>query len=103
VKTAKLTVLAPTVSNLSLVPPTVIGGDASTGTVTLTGIAASPLTVTLTCTSPDASVPNSLTVPAGQLSATFSVGTKPVSAKTIATIKATGGGVSKLAILTIKP
>ena len=91
------------VSALSLTPSTVTGGSGSTGTVTLGG-AAPPggLAAFLASSSPVATVPSSIVVPAGQLSATFPVTTSVVSASTALTISASGSGTAT-AVLTVNP
>jgi hypothetical protein len=94
---------APAVSALSLSPTSVTGGSSSTGTVTLTAAAPTGgLVVSLTSSNTAlATVPASLTVPAGATSATFNVATASVSATAAATITATGGGASRSASLTV--
>lgn len=72
-------------------PNPVVGGNNSTGTVTLTGTASTALTVTLSSNSDRAVVPASVTIPAGQSSATFTVTTLGVNANTTARITATAG------------
>ena len=101
--TATFAALPPLLS-LSLNPTTVKGGNKSTGTVTLSGPAPTGgLSVTLSSSSAKiASVPSSITVPAGATSNTFIVSTKrPPSNDTTVTISATGLGVTKEATLTV--
>jgi uncharacterized repeat protein (TIGR03803 family) len=90
-------------SSLTLSPTLVRGGVNSTGTVRLT--AAAPTggaVVTLRSSNPGvASVPASVTVPAGLSSATFTVRTARVSKTTTVTISAAYGGVTKTALLTV--
>lgn len=91
-------------STLSLNPATVIGGNSSQATVTLTG-AAPPGGAVVTLSSNNASVatvPASVTVAAGATSATFAVTTVSVSASTSVTISATFG-VTRTATLTVSP
>jgi trimeric autotransporter adhesin len=96
---------AVTVSGVSLNPTSVTGGNSSQGTVTLTGPAPSGgLVVTLASgNTAVATVPASVTVPAGATSATFPVTTRAVAANTAVTITATAGGVSRQAVLTVTP
>ena len=103
-RTATLTVTAPTMSSLTLNPTTVTGGSPSTGTVTLSGPAPSGGTVVpLSSSLPSvASVPASVTVAAGNTSATFSVTTKTVKTPTSVTISAKRG-VTVTATLTVTP
>ncbi len=95
----------PSLSSLTLNPTSVVGGNSSTGTVTLTAAAPSGgFTVQLSSSNPSvASVPSSVTVPAGQTSASFTVATQQVSSTTQVTITARAGGVSRQATLTVNP
>jgi hypothetical protein len=108
-KTATLTVnpfaTGPSVSALSLRPTSVTGGGSSTGTVTLSGAApAGGAAVTLSSSNTAAAtVPASVTVPAGATSATFTVTSKAVTATSSATISATFGGATQSAVLTVSP
>jgi len=97
-----LTVIAPTVSALSLNPNSVTGGSPSTGTVTISGNAPTGgIAVALSSSNtPAATVPASVTVPAGQNSANFTVTTLSVSSTTTSIITATLGG-SQTAVLTV--
>ena len=103
-KTATLTVTLPATSSLTLSPSTVVGGASVSGTVTLSGPAPSAgIVVMLTSSRPSqAAVPRSVTVAAGQRSATFNVTTAPVTADTTAWISGTYRGATKGATLTIK-
>lgn len=90
-------------SALSLNPTSVIGGNSSQGTVTLTGAAPSGgAVVTLSDNSAAAAVPTSVTVSAGATSATFTVTTSAVNTSTSVTITGTYG-VSRTATLTVSP
>ncbi len=95
----------PSLSSLTLNPSTVVGGQSSTGTVTLTAPAQSGgFTVQLSSSNPSvASVPSSVTVPQGQTSANFTVTTQPVSSQTQVTITASANGVTRQATLTVNP
>ena len=103
-KTATLTVTLPATSSLTLSPSTVVGGASVSGTVTLSGPAPpAGIIVMLTSSRPSqAAVPRSVTVAAGQRSATFSVTTAPVTADTTAWISGTYRGATKGATLAIK-
>src|SRR5205807_631624 len=83
----------------------VVGGNPSTGTVTLTAAApAGGAVVTLVSTGAVASVPASVTVPAGATSATFTVTTPVVMGLAAPSdIIATFGGVGRAATLTVTP
>ena len=105
-RTATLTVNPvplPTVASMSLNPSTVVGGlQSSTGTVTLsTPAPAGGARVALASSSFAASVPSSVTVPAGARSATFPVNTGLVLITTSANITATYNNSSRTATLSV--
>jgi FG-GAP-like repeat len=91
------------VASLSLNPTTVTGGNSSTGTVTLTAVAQASTTVAITSNNAAAIVPNSVVVPAGSSSRSFSIGTTQVQTTTSAVITASLNGTSRSATLTINP
>ena len=95
---------APTISSVTLNPASVVGGNASTGTVTISSAAPSGgSVVTLSSNNTGvATVPASVTVPQGQTTATFTGTTTAVSSITLVTITATLGG-SATATLTNNP
>lgn len=96
---------APAPASLSAVsvnPTSVVGGNSSTGTVTLT--AAAPTggaVVTLSDNSAAATLPTSVTIAAGATNATFTVTTNAVTTATTATITGSFGGVTQTATLTV--
>jgi hypothetical protein len=90
-------------SSLSVNPTSVVGGNSSTGTVTLTAAATANLVVTLSSDNASATVPPSVTVPQGATSASFSIGTKSVTSPTVANISAAFNGMTKIAALTVTP
>jgi hypothetical protein len=95
---------APTLSALSVSPASVVGGNSSAGTVTLTAAAPSGgAVVPLSDNSSATAVPGSVTVPAGATSASFTVTTTSVTAATTSTISASFGGVTRTAALTVNP
>jgi hypothetical protein len=105
-KSAMLTVnpSAPAaLSSLTLNPASVVGGSSSTATVSLTKAAPSGGAVVVLSSSNVAwaSVPPSVTVPAGASTATFSIGTNTTNKKNFVTITASYGGTSKSATLRI--
>jgi hypothetical protein len=105
-KTATLTVnpQPPTLSSLAISPSSVTGGSPATGTVTLVAVAPEGgAVVTLSDNSASATVPPSVTVPAGATSATFAVSTNSVSSPTTVTVTATLGSISRTASLTVSP
>ena len=92
-------------SSLAVNPTSVVGGNSSTGTVTLSGPAPSGgAQVALSSSNTTAArVPASVTVAAGATSAAFTVSSSVVSASTAVTISVSYGGVSRTASLTVKP
>ncbi|MBV5339617.1 MAG: DUF2341 domain-containing protein [Deltaproteobacteria bacterium] len=95
---------ATAVASVSLDPVDVPGGSTSQGTVWLNGIApAGGVLVSLNDNSPAAAVPATVTIPAGDVSAAFTITTTSVTSSTLATISAGYGGVIKTAVLTINP
>jgi hypothetical protein len=96
---------AASLSSLTVNPSSVVGGNASTGTVTLSSAApAGGALVSLSSSDAGvASVPASVTVAAGATSATFTVGTTTVAAATPVTITAAYNGVTRTATLTVGP
>jgi probable HAF family extracellular repeat protein len=103
--TQTLTVVPTALAQLYLTPTTIIGGcGTSAGKIALTG-AAPPggAVVTLTNTNSQATVPGSVTVPAGALSQTFTVTTATVTANQAGTVTASYGGVSQALTVTVRP
>src|SRR2546421_338217 len=79
----------PTLQNLALSAASVKGGLGVTGTVTLNGPApAGGATVSLSSNSLVATVPATVTIPAGQSSANFSLTTSPLAVLTNVTVTA---------------
>jgi VCBS repeat protein len=98
------TASAPALSALSLSPTSVVGGNTSQGTATLTSAAPSGgAMVTLSSSNTSATVPASVTIAAGATSRTFTVSTVSVAASTTATITGAFGGVSRSATLSVTP
>jgi glucose/arabinose dehydrogenase len=91
------------VTGLAFSPDTVVGGSASTGTITLS-IPAGPAgeTVQLSSSSPDVQVPLTVSVPSGATTVTFLAGTSVVPAPITALVTATLNG-SVTASLTVNP
>jgi len=95
--TGILTVNPPSVTAVTLSPVTVVGGSAySTGTATLNAPAPTGGSVVTLSSSNTAAAtaPASVTVPAGAISADFTVTTKGVSSGTTSTITATYNGTA---------
>jgi hypothetical protein len=91
-------------ASVSIKPSNITGGQPATGTVSLSGAApAGGAIVSLASASPAASVPSSITVPAGASSVNFTVGTLTVTATTAGNITASYAGISKSMTLTVNP
>lgn len=105
-RTAALTVNPPPASTVSLstftAPATMTAGDTAQGVVTLTGSAPSDgATVSLFSTNTGiVRVPPSVTVPAGQTSASFAI-TAENASTTSATVSATYGGVQRSVTISV--
>jgi hypothetical protein len=96
---------APALAGIALNPASVVGGNTSEGTASLTSAAPSGgAVVTLSSSNTSAAtVPASVTVPAGAFSATFTVSTASVTASTSLTISGAFGGTARSATLTVTP
>ncbi len=94
---------APNLSSLTINPSTVLGGQMTTGTVNLVGPAPYDMAFSLTSANPSATVPATVTVPAGSNSANFSITTTAVANPVSGTIRATYGGSSVARTLTVRP
>jgi hypothetical protein len=94
---------SPVLSAVTVSPADVIGGDPSTGTVTLTAAAPSGgVQVTLTSDDPAAAtVPASVTVPAGSTRASFPITTYAIGNPQSSLIIGTAGGVTTYGIITV--
>ena len=103
-RTATLTLApSPTPSSVTLSPGTVSGGDPSMGTVLLSGPApAGGSVVTLASSlTTAATVPASVSIPAGSTSGTFAITTIAQSTTRTAMISATLNGLTASAVLTV--
>ena len=93
-----------TLNSVSVTPSSVTGGQSLTGTVSLSGPAPTAgANVSLSSASTAASVPPTVIIPSGVMSANFSVSSTAVSATTMSNISATFSGVTKTANVTIQP
>lgn len=92
-----------TLASLTLSPTSIRGGQATTGTVALSAAApAGGAVITLSSGNTSlATVPASVTIPAGATSATFTVSTKSVNSDATVTISGSYGGGSQSATLTV--
>ena len=101
-KAGMLTINAPSIQVLSVSPATVVGGVSATGTVTLSSNAPTGgVKISLASSLTTATLPASVTVPAGKTSATFAVKTTAVSSQKTATLTAKLGSASQTATLTV--
>jgi sugar lactone lactonase YvrE len=92
-----------TISGISVNPPTITGGQSASGTVTLASTAgAGGVSVGLSSSNPNATVPATVTVPQGATSATFPVTTSPVTSPTSGNITATSANAMS-APVTVTP
>jgi hypothetical protein len=102
--TPQCTPVTAALSAVSVNPSSVVGGNSSQGTVTLTAAAPSGgFALTLADNSSAATVPASVTVPQGATSATFAITTATVTASTPVTLTASAGAVTRTTMLTVTP
>jgi len=95
---------APALSAIAANPNQVVGGNSSTGSVTLTGAAPSGgVLVSLSSASSAVTVPASVPVPQGASSATFGITTSVVATTTMTSLSASYGGLTKTATFTVNP
>ena len=103
-KTVTVSVEAPALATVTLQPKNLAGGASSSATVGLTGIAPSGgILVQLKSSIGGATVPPSVTIPAGQSSVSFAIPTMGVAKEGAAVITATALKATKTAKLTINP
>lgn len=93
----------PSLSGLTLNPSSVTGGSSAQGTVTLNAPAQTATTVSLTSSTALASVPASVTIPAGASSANFNITTLSVNSTASVTITAFLNSIQTAATLTLNP
>lgn len=92
----------PSLAGLTVNPPSVVGGTAAQGTVTLSAASGSGATVSLSSNNAAATVPATVAVAANATTATFNVGTTAVNTATPVTITGTFNG-SQSATLMLTP
>jgi hypothetical protein len=92
-------------TSLTLSPTSTVGtGGSSFATVAVASPPTSDLTLPVTSSNPAvASVPGSVTIPAGATRGGFNIFTTSVAAQTVVTISVSGGGVTLSAPLTVTP
>jgi len=104
IATASLVVDPCPVRVLTLSPSTVVSGNSSTGTLTLSQPASAGGTiVSLSSSDPTATVPETITVAAGSTTATFAVRTVGVDVEKVLVITAGSSDASQSAMLTVLP
>ncbi len=104
-KTATLTLNPVGVQSLSINPQSVLGGGELSGSITLDAQAPpGGMTVPLSSDNESATLPSAtVTIPAGQTSATFQIITRGVNSSTAATIRAGQTSSAKTAVLQVNP
>lgn len=100
---ANLSILAPALASVAVAPNSLVGGASATGTVSLNGLAVTGGTTISLSSSTGATVPSSVSVPAGATTATFAITTTGVASSETVTITATLNGASQVATLTVNP
>jgi hypothetical protein len=94
----------PSLSSVSFVPTSVVGGRNATGTVRFTGPMTQGASVQLFSSNPSvAQVPQETVVNANSSSGTFNLSTSPVGASTSVTITARWFDVTRTATITVTP
>jgi hypothetical protein len=88
---------------ISLNPATVTGTTGSFATVTVAAAASTDQIFSVSSDNPAVTVPNSVVIPAGSVHGGFNISTSIVSQQTQANIAVTGGGVTRMATLTLNP
>lgn len=92
-----VTVTSPRIAMLAFSPPTIVGGQTATGTVSLDADApAGGMSVSLSGSNPGAlTVPGFVVVPAGSRTASFTVSSHPVQVDSSVTVTAMASGESR--------
>ncbi len=98
---APLTIKAPTFTQLTVNPTSVIGGATSIGTVTIGSPAPANISIALSSDNVAATVPSSVTFAKDAKTANFNITTSGVDSQATATITGTFQGVSQAATLRI--
>ncbi len=94
----------PSLSAISFVPTSIVGGQNATGTVRFTAPTTQGAVVQLSSSNPAiASVPQETVVSANTATSTFNLATSPVSTATPVTITATWFGVTRTTTITVTP
>jgi len=95
----------PGLGSIDINPTTVVGGNASSGTVVLsTGAPFGGAVINLSSSNPSvASVPATVTAPENSFVGSFTISTSPVAANTTVTITASYNGTTRSGTLTVTP
>lgn len=94
----------PSLSSVSFVPSSIVGGQNATGTIRFTGVMTQGAVVQLSSSNPAvAQVPGETVVSGNQSSGTFNLATSAVTAPTAVTITATWFGVTRTTSVTVSP
>jgi hypothetical protein len=96
---------APQPKSFSVSPSTITGGQTVQGTVTLTSPKPAGGAIVNLVANPSglATLPSTVTVPAGSASATFSISTSAVTSSQFGSLTASYGGQSQYALHTVTP
>jgi len=102
-QSANLTITPSIPTAVSFTPNVVVGGNASTGKVTLNGVAGPDgAVVTLVSSSPKVTVPATVTVPAGASSVNFTASTVTIPSNINATVRATFNGATATGTIAVQ-
>lgn len=102
-KTRNLWVYPAELSNVAIVPASIVGGNSAVGTVTLNGTASANYIVSLTSSGPQLVVPANVQVLNNKRTADFAVTTIPVSGTYTRYVTATRGNRTRTYTVTITP
>jgi len=102
-RSAQFTIQAPILASVVIAPGTITGGASTTGTVTLSSPAPiGGISIALIPSVTSVTVPKTITIPVGALSASFPVTTRTVTSSTSTVVSAALNG-TKTAALTLLP
>lgn len=90
-------------SAIALSPSSVTGTAGTLGVVQVASAANTDQIFSLSSNNPAATLPSTVLIPAGFVSASFNINTSQVSTQTLVTISVSGGGVTHSATLTLNP
>jgi hypothetical protein len=94
----------PSLTSVSFVPTSIVGGQNATGTVTFTAAMTQGAVAQLTSSNPAvAQIPQETVVSANQASGTFNLSTTTVTAPTTVTITATWFSITRTTTVTVSP